>query len=124
MKVGASVQAAAVQGPFESLGCDGRQDHRLVHTPLGLLQEETKCAVCGRIWTRAVLRVDKSGVLHRTSDPWYVVERRKGARIRGATAPGRRRVFEDEMPTSFSELEARRREQAEDLGLRPRRGRR
>ncbi|MEE9593457.1 MAG: hypothetical protein V3W28_07745, partial [Thermoplasmata archaeon] len=108
---GASVQAAAAGGPYESLGCDGRRDHHLEHVPISLLEERTTCKGCGQIWTRSIYRVDKNRVLHRAPDPFYKVQRPE------RTSQGARRgaVVEDEMPRSFSELEALRRERQEDL---------
>ncbi len=116
-----TVWPAGSEGPRESLACGGRADHRLRSTPLGLLLEEVVCETCGATWTRRVRRVDSATKqIVPFVDPTFELQPSAQRARRGATPPGRRRLPEDEVPTSFSELEARRREQAEDLGLRPR----
>ncbi len=119
-----TVWPAGSEGPRESLACDGKSDHHLRTSPLGLLQEQVRCQVCGMTWTRRVKRVD-AVTKQIVPFPAPTFELQPPAqRARRVTPPGRRRRLpEDEVPTSFSELEARRREQAEDLGLRPRRRR-
>ncbi len=121
-----TVWPAGPEGPRESLACGGRADHRLQSTPLGLLQEETRCTVCGRVWTRRIRRVDpvRKEIVDFV-DPTYVLQTAtREARRPSNTRRGPGAIIPDEMPTNFRELEVSRREREEDLGLRRRRGRR